>query len=800
MARMILRSPGFAGLLALPAALAGCAGSDSVPAAPARGGRTILAGRFLRLDYDPTRGRFDLATADGRPLLRGAAAAVVGPDVVILPPGAFLNRAGSAVLSVDARYVRSARADRSADPALPGPRLVVTLRDRAGVVDLEQRITLLSDRPGAVVELAATNVSGRDLSLRRLEPLRALGAEGGGCAFGGEGPLRLLTNGWMYYDPGRVLDFNPGGAPVDSFWDAAFHEPVSRRTLVAGFLDNDVAEGHVVAERKGGAAFDFAAQARRNDVCLLAPGKRAESGRFLLRLSDDPHSGLEDYAATMGRLHQVRLNPVLNGWCSWFVTYGDVTEEEVLKEAAFIARELKPYGMEWVQVDDGFYRAFGDWEGNAKFPRGMKGLASEIKKLGLRPGIWVAPYAISEGTALAKNHPDWLGRDAEGKVQRIVPDHQGQAQLILDVTNPGARAWVRDLFRTLTEDWGYDFVKIDFVEWTLLALGRYQDPAFSKAAAYRLGAGAMREGMGPDRHLLDCGPGPESVGLIDSMRIELDQPTPPFPVWQQYAGQYNSTGPAVSKRYYFHGRTWINDADHLRLAGLTIPQARAAATITALSGGTMISGDRLYALDPERLDILKKVLPAPGEGARPADLFERDRAELFALAMKRPFAAWTLAGIFNWGDAPTERESDLAAFGLDAGKTYLAYEFWSQKFLGETKGRLNITQEPTSAALIAFREARGIPQVLGTDRHITMGGVELADVRWDPRADTLSGTALGAPGMSWRLAIHVPPAFVPAEGPSATTGLSDVAFAAPVLRATVRFESGDRVSWAVRFR
>ena len=51
----------------------------------------------------------------------------------------------------------------------------------------------------------------------------------------------------------------------------------------------------------------------------------------------------------------------------------------------------------------------------------------------------------------------------------------------------------------------------------------------------------------------------------------------------------------------------MNDADHLRLAGLTIAQGQAAATITALSGGHMISGDKLYELDGPRLDILKKV-------------------------------------------------------------------------------------------------------------------------------------------------------------------------------------------------
>src|SRR5205085_11592148 len=127
------------------------------------------------------------------------------------------------------------------------------------------------------------------------------------------------------------------------------------------------------------------------------------------------------------------------------------------------------------------------------------------------------------------------------------------------------------------------------------------DRAVTKAQAYRLGDQVMRDAMGPDAHFLDCGPGNEAVGLIDSMRIGLDRPDdlPNFKLFEQYAGHENSTIPAVAKRYYFGGRTWINDPDHLRLAKQTLPQARAAATIIALSGGTTISGDKLYELDQD---------------------------------------------------------------------------------------------------------------------------------------------------------------------------------------------------------
>lgn len=128
---------------------------------------------------------------------------------------------------------------------------------------------------------------------------------------------------------------------------------------------------------------------------------------------------------------------------------------------------------------------------------------------------------VSSVSPLAQEHPEWLARRADGELQPIVEAHQGQAQYILDVTHPGARQWLRDLLHRLTEEWGYDFIKTDFSEWTLLSQERYFDPTASASRAYRIGVEAMRQGMGALRHMLDCGPGPSALGLIDSMRIEL---------------------------------------------------------------------------------------------------------------------------------------------------------------------------------------------------------------------------------------------------------------------------------------
>src|SRR6185312_5257406 len=99
-----------------------------------------------------------------------------------------------------------------------------------------------------------------------------------------------------------------------------------------------------------------------------------------------------------------------------------------------------------------------------------------------------------------------------------------------------------------------------------------------------------------------------TVGLIDSMRIEADVNYGfSAAAWETYFLHPACSATAAAKRYYFHKRTRINDADHICIDLLNNRQSEAAATIIAMSGGNMISGDRLTQLDEYKLEVLKKI-------------------------------------------------------------------------------------------------------------------------------------------------------------------------------------------------
>jgi alpha-galactosidase len=443
----------------------------------------------------------------------------------------------------------------------------------------------------------------------------------------------------------------------------------------------------------------------------------------------------------------------------------------------------------------------------------MKWLAGKIRERGLRAGIWFAPYCIAEGTEVFERHQEWLLTDSEGRAKQCgggMPTPQigagyGVPSLMkkiygLDVTHPGAAGWLRDLFKKVADDWGYDFIKIDFVEWTLLSADRYHDRSFSKAAAYREGFEILRDAIGPKRHLLDCGPMNNTVGLLDSARIEQDLPRL---TWEQYTGNSNSNAPAMAKRYYFNQKTWINDADHLGLGLLTIPQARAAAAIIALSGGTMISGDRLVDLDPDRLEILRKVYPSYGIAARPIDLFEADRPEIFEIPVKTKFSEWSVVALFNYGHGLIEKSVSLKQLRLPDYKTYVAFEFWSQRLVGEFDQELKVRVEPESVALLSVHPQTGIPRVVSTDRHFTQGAVELDNVSWDSVSNTLSGVSLGPPATAHNITIYVPreyrwesdlPEYFQESGQYSLKQAGS-----NILRVRARFDTGTVTKWQVKF-
>ncbi len=256
------------------------------------------------------------------------------------------------------------------------------------------------------------------------------------------------------------------------------------------------------------------------DGARVEPGEKLASEKLLIAFGE-PLPLLDEYAARLGGNMRARVpTQSLTGWCTWYYFFGENTERDVIANIERLRAERLPLGI--IVIDDGYQTSDGDWTSidASKFPRGMKALADEIRQAGFMPGIWVAPFAANENSQLAREHPEFLLRDESG-APVVAWIHWGQACFSLDLSRADVQAWLRETFRTLSDEWGFDFFKLDFL-YTAAQPGNRHDAKMTRAQALRRGLEIIRETVG-EKTILGCGaPLAPSVGVVDAMRIGPD--------------------------------------------------------------------------------------------------------------------------------------------------------------------------------------------------------------------------------------------------------------------------------------
>ncbi len=303
---------------------------------------------------------------------------------------------------------------------------------------------------------------------------------------------------------------------------------------------------------------------------------------------------------------------VPTGWCSWYELGAAVTEADMLANLDYCAARFDRRFFRYIQLDDGYQRAVGDWNVNAKFPHGHRWLTDRIHAAGFQAGLWVAPFAVAEGSDVARANPAWLLKGPQPETAPVVVDTRepwGGHILALDGAHPGVQQWLYDLARTAVREWGYDYLKVDFLEWATAGVTHYG--GLTRAEAYRSGLSAIREGLGTEAFLLGCrAPLQHAAGLVDGMRIGGDVEAS----W----GGIQVPARAAALRSFYHRSVWLNDPDCLVVRPpLTLDEARVWASVVAVSGGLSIFSDNLPKLPAERLPLLQKTIPVAARTTAP---------------------------------------------------------------------------------------------------------------------------------------------------------------------------------------
>lgn len=215
-----------------------------------------------------------------------------------------------------------------------------------------------------------------------------------------------------------------------------------------------------------------------------------------------------------GRFGKTQYEKPPRVWCSWYSLFKWISEPNILK----ILSGLGDLPFDVFQIDDGWQITHGNWEANYNFPNGMKPVAEKIKATGRTAGIWLAPFMVLPDSQLAKEHPDWLLRDEQGKPVPAGITWAGNS-FALDTSHPEVLEWLGQLIRKVT-GWGYNYLKLDFLYQGAIVGKRYKD--IPREEAYRNAMQVIQHAAG-DAYILACGaPVIPSLGVCDGIRIGPD--------------------------------------------------------------------------------------------------------------------------------------------------------------------------------------------------------------------------------------------------------------------------------------
>jgi hypothetical protein len=548
---------------------------------------------------------------------------------------------------------------------------------------------------------------------------------------------------------------------VGSYAWMAVADPVSRAGVVAGWLTHERGSGVVFTRLAGG---KLNLEARLEYGCLrIEPGQSVASETFLIGWFADARLGLEGWADAVARRLAIKLPPMPTVYCTWYdnVHGGSGNAKALAELSAFATKALKPYGLTCLQIDDGWQmgdpkgngprKNFSAYDPNGPYPNGMKPTAETLKADGFTAGLWILPFGGSWNDPFFASHQDWFVKQADGK-----PFDTAWGGTALDMTQPGARDFVRGEIKQAVHDWGYHYLKLDGLStgagvqpqyvndaWKEDNFGNavFHDRSKANLEVFRDGLRLVREAAGSQTFILGCC-APQNMrsyagvfGLVDAMRMGPDN-----------GGSWASwkVSPDFgSRNYHLNGRIWWSDPDPVYVRpGIPLDSARCMASWNAISGQMVSLSDWLPTLPADRLDIIRRCIPGHGVTARPIDLFNAGPPRQWLVTDSRPnHQRRDVIGLFNWSDQAAELSLPFTGIGLPEADEYIAFDFWASVLLQPFKGTLQLSVPGAACRILAVRPLLPRPFLISTSRHVSQGILEVKEEVWDAKAKTLAGTS-----------------------------------------------------------
>lgn len=479
------------------------------------------------------------------------------------------------------------------------------------------------------------------------------------------------------------------------------------------------------------------------------------------------HLGYSYYEPWKNRFH----DKTVSGWCSWEAFRRDIDIRKIAAISEFMEKKLKDYGLEYIQVDDGYqkmplpYDPKGDMsEGwltceEKKFPGGHREIIETIQKKGFSPAIWT--NANITNPLFPEHHKDsvifWEGKPLKGE----------WIDFLYNCTPETLEKQVEPIFQGFQEA-GYQYLKIDAIRHLLfdglheaVRLGMMTNEDAGRR--FRSYLEATRKGLGKDiYYLASWGEMHEVIGVADACRISMDA----NPTWAGIRMQMFE----MARWFHTQRILFLNDPDHVCVR-TKLEWAKSVLSLISLSGGLYMLSDTIDAYTDEKLEVIRKTLPplqtVTGEtgmlnmdfpaytwtklhgfavqshetpvemedislkdvydmaGNYPGMEDEHPFSTLWAIHLNRYESHWCVMGRF--ATIPLQAsEIELKKLGLSGEKKYHAFDFWQEQYLGIVKERIACKAlEIGQCQIVCLREVQEFPQFLASSRHVSMDAVSV---------------------------------------------------------------------------
>lgn len=286
----------------------------------------------------------------------------------------------------------------------------------------------------------------------------------------GQTPVRRLHLRWQ-----RELD--SGGIRVlgdqweRGYGDLEWRGLVAEREMPWYFLLSEGGRTHGYGVETGTSSFSYW-QADAGGISLTLDIRCGEAGVLLgdrtleaaVIVTREGAEGESAFGAATAFCRMMCKQPILPsqpvyGGNNWYYAYGNSSTAEIIADSERVSDwsssvDNRPFMV----IDDGWQLCSGGgscnggpWEPNYQFSD-MQKLASDMKGIGVRPGIWCRPLLVANSVP---NHWRRYGGHNVGSIY-------------LDPSVPDVLDYVGNEIRKL-HDWGYELIKHDFSTFDIFA-------------------------------------------------------------------------------------------------------------------------------------------------------------------------------------------------------------------------------------------------------------------------------------------------------------------------------------------